>query len=415
MKLFTIFALFFLLSIFESCSDREAISYYPDDEVLDGSMVIDIPVLKDSTFILCSNVFSSVEYVPLESNSHSAVGMIDKLEFTDHGDMIVYDNRNGIIIRYDSEGHYLNKIGERGHQKNEYVKPMDIAYDPFCNQVIVWDNIRKSLLYYNIDGSFVNKTNSELWHGSLEVLDRNYLGICTSRIIKESPYSFKFFLMDRSGKIKKEFDEYNTVAGFQRSPNCIFSNCEGKLLCHTEYSSNIFEITRDSLIPRYHLSFGNNGIQNEWFEYEEDKFRKTLHKNKNVAYCYNFFETSHYFVTTICREYLYLCIKEKEEFGGKLYAGYNLRDNLSGIKIIDESGGILNISMVVPIAVNAGICYFVVEPSLFVDFTENLKKIKAQLESDSKYTGKGISDDEIRKYEKLSENNNPIIVKCVLK
>ena len=70
---------------------------------------------------------------------------------------------------------------------------------------------------------------------------------------------------------------------------------------------------------------------------------------------------------------------------------------------------------VLPLTVDNGICYFEVEPSLFATFTANLKNIKKQLESNRQYKGEGIDDKDIRKFELLSENNNPIIVKCTLK
>ena len=414
MKFLYISSFCLLFYVMASCSNKQVTFYHSEDEILEGCTVINISDIKDSSVIACSDIFSEVEYIPLEDTFNSTVGMIEKLAVTPDGDMIVFDRRNGIIVRYNRDGHYMNKIGERGHQKNEYVRPIDIAYDPYNKQVIVWDNVRKALLYYDIKGNLVNKKESEQWHGTLEVLDSNSIAVCKSYEIKDRPYSFKYFIMDRNGKIKKEFDEYNTITEFQRSSNRIFSKCDGKLLCHTEYSSNIFELRSDSLVPRYHLSFGKNGIPEDWFGYNEDKFRKMLHRNKNTTYCTRFFEAKRCFVTTICRDFLYLCIKDKEEYGGKVHAGYNLRNDLCGIKVIDEAGGIMNMPTVLPLTVDNGICYFEVEPSLFATFTANLKNIKKQLESNRQYKGEGIDDKDIRKFELLSENNNPIIVKCTL-
>jgi len=414
MKLTSLSLFCCLFCAVSSCTDKRT-TYYADSEIIDGSTVIDIPTLKDSTIIACSSVFSDVEYIPLETNSYSALGMIDKLEFTEDGDMIVFDERNGIVMRYDRDGHYMNKIGERGHQKNEYVKPIDMAYDSFHKQVIIWDNFRKTLLYYDINGNLVDKTESDLWYGKLEVLDNDNLVICDSHKIKDNPNALKFFLVDRKGKIRKEFNEYNTITGFQKAYNKVFSKCDGHVLCHTEYSSNIFEFQNDSLVPRYHLSFGKNGIPDDWFGYDEDKFHKMIHTNDNITYCNKFFETSKYIITTLSMDCLYLCIKEKKEYGNKVYAGFNLRHDLCGIKIIDESGGLMNTATVVPVAVDSGKCYFVMEPSIFATFTDNLKEIKKQLDGNHQYKGENISNDDIRKFEMLAQNNNPIILKCTLK
>lgn len=187
-----------------------------------------------------------------------------------------------------------------------------MAYDSFHKQVIIWDNFRKTLLYYDINGNLVDKTESDLWYGKLEVLDNDNLVICDSHKIKDNPNALKFFLVDRKGKIRKEFNEYNTITGFQKAYNKVFSKCDGHVLCHTEYSSNIFEFQNDSLVPRYHLSFGKNGIPDDWFGYDEDKFHKMIHTNDNITYCNKFFETSKYIITTLSMDCLYLCIKEKK-------------------------------------------------------------------------------------------------------
>lgn len=78
MKLTSLSLFCCLFCAVSSCTDKRT-TYYADSEIIDGSTVIDIPTLKDSTIIACSSVFSDVEYIPLETNSYSALGMIDKL------------------------------------------------------------------------------------------------------------------------------------------------------------------------------------------------------------------------------------------------------------------------------------------------------------------------------------------------
>ena len=178
MKFLYISSFCLLFYVMASCSNKQVTFYHSEDEILEGCTVINISDIKDSSVIACSDIFSEVEYIPLEDTFNSTVGMIEKLAVTPDGDMIVFDRRNGIIVRYNRDGHYMNKIGERGHQKNEYVRPIDIAYDPYNKQVIVWDNVRKALLYYDIKGNLVNKKESEQWHGTLEV----EVGLSISRI-----------------------------------------------------------------------------------------------------------------------------------------------------------------------------------------------------------------------------------------
>ena len=94
--------------------------------------------------LLYSDVYTGVNYAILETNNESAIGNIEKLEVASNKDFIVFDRANGKILRFDSTGIFLNKIGMMGHSKDEYINPELMAYDEFNDNVIVYDGAKKA-------------------------------------------------------------------------------------------------------------------------------------------------------------------------------------------------------------------------------------------------------------------------------
>ena len=115
--------------------------------------------------LLYSDVYTGVNYAILETNNESAIGNIEKLEVASNKDFIVFDKANGKILRFDSTGIFLNKIGMMGHSKDEYINPELMAYDEFNDNVIVYDGAKKSLLHYALNGTLVHTTSLHKYIG----------------------------------------------------------------------------------------------------------------------------------------------------------------------------------------------------------------------------------------------------------
>ena len=79
MKFLYISSFCLLFYVMASCSNKQVTFYHSEDEILEGCTVINISDIKDSSVIACSDIFSEVEYIPLEDTFNSTVGMIEKL------------------------------------------------------------------------------------------------------------------------------------------------------------------------------------------------------------------------------------------------------------------------------------------------------------------------------------------------
>jgi hypothetical protein len=112
-------------------------------------------MVKDNIFI--SDYFSSVDIIELESNETSFIGKINKL--VNYKDMLFILDRThskGIYI-FNSEGHFLRKIGRRGDGPGEYINISDFTIDRIRNIIYILDNQKQQINWYDIDsGEFIN-------------------------------------------------------------------------------------------------------------------------------------------------------------------------------------------------------------------------------------------------------------------
>lgn len=70
---------------------------------------------------------------------------------------IVFDNYNGLIVRYDKNGKYLNRIGLKGRASSEYLRVDTFVIDEDGN-VLILDGSQDKILTYRPDGKFVSVT-----------------------------------------------------------------------------------------------------------------------------------------------------------------------------------------------------------------------------------------------------------------
>ena len=391
-----------------------------DDLLSEVKVNIEIPDFDENSVLNCSDVFSSVEYVPLDSEL-SNICEITKLNRTPKGDYIVYDRRNLAIIRFDNNGRFVNYIGEQGHASNEYIKPIDVVYDPYNDQMLVWDNPRKKIMIYNINGSFISDLDIPWYTGVLSVVDNEHLLVCTDNLDSDKSKlsdgaKYEFVLIKRDGTIEKSFEGTADLSrGFQLSLDKTFSGECDNINCHMEYSPIVYKFVDKELKPFYGFYFKGNGMPKEWLSYDYEKYKSVKSTNKDVMYCYRFFDTPNYYVMNIIKDMIYFCVQSHEPVNNVIHYGNRLVNDLTGDKIIDNNA-LLYINLILTNVIDNK-CYFVVEPTCF----QELLLILQQKKADMQFTHKGnLSECEdieraIEFCQKFANNFNPILVVCTLK
>ena len=152
--------------------------------------------MRTTLFESHSEIFESIQYIPLEYSVASTLGDIDKVEVTNNRNYIVFDHNLKTIQHFDSNGRFLNYYGSIGHGKGEYIEPCDIAYNPYTDQVWVVD-LYNSINIYNLDGKWVNRITTKDMISNIGFIDKDHY--CVFANWSESKHRYIIYNIISSG------------------------------------------------------------------------------------------------------------------------------------------------------------------------------------------------------------------------
>lgn len=298
-----------------------------------GAEIINVRINGDEA-ALYSDFFTDIKYVELETSPESVISRVTKLQIANNGDYIIFDRVSGAVLRFNSKGNFLNHIGYRGSGANEYIRPTQIEYDPYHNQVIIYDNGKKRFMLYNMEGELQNTISTPWIAATFGLVDANHLIVFMNNdedlTKKFKGYNYK--ILDFDGNIIKEFGEFGKESlGFSPACENTFHRQNGKLLCNPPYSSLITEINIDSISSRFYISFGNDRIPKEWLKGSHRDLDDKIHKYENIVFGTDFFEDKDYIIMNLVRNSIVsLCIQSKKDTNEK-YIGFVTINDIFGL------------------------------------------------------------------------------------
>ena len=194
------------------CSDKKNEEKYPIYPIIDV-----VNSIGNYQRVYCSEYFSSLELISLETNHSSLVG-VDPVVFVNDSLIFVYSiiSQNIIpftknLLFFNHSGNFLNQIGRHGRGPDEYFGIQDVFLNHEKSTVYLADLVR--IYEYEFNGKFIGSFSlPSIEENKLENLsyfeDNLFLGI----ISYYHGNRHKYFLFDRNGDIVKSF------------PGCCFYN-----------------------------------------------------------------------------------------------------------------------------------------------------------------------------------------------
>ena len=374
----------------------------------DCDSVIKIKGIDNETYkkgIPYSELFSDVKYVQLSSSPNSAVGNITKMEITEEGDFILFDEINGSIFRFDSSGNFLNNSGCKGHGKGEYICPCEMQYDSYRKQIAVSDRGRKQIMFYDLDGEYLNSLKFDYYFSEFGIIDKDYIVVFLNH--EDQPekeqmaYNFKVY--DRSGKLVSKHEPYgNDLCKFWPTADYTFSRQNGRLIVNEYFTSPILTFESDTLKALYYLDFG------EW-QVPSEKLRGKVcnpefinwFREQNYVHCKYFYETGNAYILQLLYKNQYFMIYLQDKKNPNKYLTGSIGSN--------DIFGIASTNNYLYLHDNK--MYMVFDPS-YLEFDLDMIKRKRDIMI---RRHKQITEEEIDLLVQMSKNPNPIIQICTLK
>jgi len=259
-KLCTLFICVFFVSCFNQVNERykdvDSKSLIKDLDIsdIDTSSLEIIKISKDDEHILkTSELFDSVEYIPLSNNPDAILGRITKLIVAHNSYFVNDDVLVKSLKRFALDGSYIATIGSRGEGPKEYLEPTDFTIQD--SLVLVYDAVRDNILYYNIDGEFIKSQKTKFFFREFCALGSKYF--CCYNIRKnphiESTDNYNLIITDTSYNIK-HLALYNRVGVPYHVAT--FSMNNDKIYYSRYRSDTIYSIDNESNIrAEYTLKF----------------------------------------------------------------------------------------------------------------------------------------------------------------
>ena len=428
----------FLLLI--SCTQKEDNGCIPgttDMAFGDNVCKIDLTHTNDYPVGVFSDLFSDVHYVPLEQTDSSMISNVDKIMVTNNDDLLILDYNTKSVILFDSIGNYKNHIGLFGHAKSEFLEPLDIVYDEFHDNVIIYDNAKQSLMYYDMGGMFIKEIGLNFFIESFEVIDSSHLVVyCGFDGLENKEINYNYKVIDTQGNTIKEFAPFDKTMENVRMYRFPFHKKNGHLFSHIETTPFISEITLDEMKLKFFIDFGKYQIPNDCYTQGQNIYKqKVLEMEPYKAYSKRMFQSDKYILMSFKQRegttnvYEKLMITSSTNLSQPHYY-YNMVNDLYGKQ------STLDLRLV---AKNKA--YFLYDPidiRTFAEFPNNIdvstelakqyREVASYMENEHKLpynniakileqsnTSIVITDKEKELLKRLSQSNNPIVQICTFK
>lgn len=160
--------------------------------------------------------------------------------------IFLLDNQSEKIFIYDKNGVYVNKIDSRGNGPKEYVGLGTMCIFGKDSTLVVSDRLANKLLYYTIDGEFIQKVN-----GIPGCFIESYGDKIISQLDYGQSYSddpgsnFHLISTIQDSVVKKAFPLYPLHKQSVVTKSLQF-NSAGQLLCAPLYSDTVYQFVDDS-------------------------------------------------------------------------------------------------------------------------------------------------------------------------
>jgi hypothetical protein len=269
-----------------------------------------------------SQIFSAVDYIPIPTDNDFLIGNIDKLLVTENNVLIMDKYITHSVFIFDKMSTKKIQLYKQGNGPGEYISMQDVFFDSDKQEVAIYCNMRKKLLYYNLEGKFVREKPVSFFGARFSPVGKNEVMFCeyfinhTGKKRKKYP---NIILSSRIGDIKSSadffFEDVDVSIVWSSLPD--FSKVDERVVSiKPDHCNIVYHVSEDSIFPAYQLDFGKYNIDARYWK----KARENNVTLKRVDdYC-NSLELCESYCILEDADYLFFNYKQKNKIYTAFYS-----------------------------------------------------------------------------------------------
>ena len=243
------------------------------------SAPLQVVVVPEQADMPIDSIIEKVDYIKLGDTGDVLIGDVSKLWITPQHIVIVDKFKAMSIFVFDRSGNAQVVINRLGRGPQEYTSLTDVCLTPDQQRIVVLDNSKKKLLYYNMEGDFLYDKNTSFWIGDLAYADEQHIIAKTYGAQNEDPGLTSYENKDDNLYI---LDTLMHIKQSMMPRTAILKQFEDRLYVNAIHGDTIYRVAgNDGLVPQYRLDMSAiNGVTN----FGEESMEKVMEIRKNNAY-----------------------------------------------------------------------------------------------------------------------------------
>ena len=222
--------------------------------------------------VYCSDLFSSIELIPLETRDES---LVTAPHFVRDRFFLLNDNyiffRGEHLCVFDHSGKFLHHIGQKGQGPGDYISVSDIFFDA-DNPTIYVNNLAINLLEYDFSGKFIRSIPIPI----IDSLDLNHFShvgnnLFVGHLRNSGKSRFSFCLFNENGDTVKCFPNYfffdrerSFIANFAEALKPV--RIDKQIFLKNYVNDTIYQLEKLTLKPAYIFGVGKYTFPKEALE-----------------------------------------------------------------------------------------------------------------------------------------------------
>jgi hypothetical protein len=233
------------------------------DDISDGEKI-----LVDTK---CPSIFPFTDFmkvekvIELESKEDALIAGILDVKVRDKR-IFIFAEKSKFYV-FNQDGKYLNSIGKKGNGPNEFNYPFDFDLSPDGEKVAIWDYINSKLLFYKIDGQFIDGIRSKEIRRGFKfcwIHDNRFLLSSLYRSQNNTGERFQLYLTDENLNVIKGCIPYDKQFEGLRCDNTIFQKYHNGLIYFRHpIEGEVYQFIDNDFKSKYSISFGDYDLPNE--------------------------------------------------------------------------------------------------------------------------------------------------------